>query len=244
MSDSIMITGASSDIGMALMRRLLSKPETSILAHSFAGGERISALQEEFGASRIISVTADLSNRRDAEALAEKVLSLGVPRAFVHLPALRLQHERFTKLDWTELARDMAVQVESAGILLQCWLPKMAKLPGSRVVFLLSSVTLGIPPKFMSAYTVVKYAQLGLMRALAAEYASSQVRINAIAPSMVDTQFLSEITEIAIQMSASSNPLGRNATTQDLMEAFELLLSAQVEYIHGVSLPITGGTAA
>ena len=246
MTDVVVITGASSDIGTALIRYLLRVSEyetTTILAHCMSGAERLTALQQEFGEARIVVLTADLSDRRQAETFSQDVLSHGVPRAFVHLPALRLRHERFIKLDWNRLAKDVAIQVESAAIMLQCWLPQMSKLPGSRVVFLLSSVTLGIPPKFMSAYVIAKYAQLGLMRALAAEYAGSHVRINAIAPGMVETQFLNEIAELAVQGSAAANPSGRNATTEDLMGAFELLLSSKSAYIHGVSLPVTGGSA-
>ena len=85
----------------------------------------------------------------------------------------------------------------------------MAKLTRGRVLFVLSSVVCGVPPKYMTMYTTLKYTQLGLMRSLAAEYASTSVGINAISPSMVETQFLSEISEIAVQMSAAANPQGR-----------------------------------
>jgi 3-oxoacyl-[acyl-carrier protein] reductase len=101
----------------------------------------------------------------------------------------------------------------------------------------------GVPPKFMAGYTVVKYAQLGLMRSLAAEYAATSVRINAISPSMVDTQFLNDLSELAVEMSASSNPLGRNAKTSDLLGPFELLLSTASDYIHGVVIPVTAGVS-
>jgi len=94
----------------------------------------------------------------------------------------------------------------------------------------------------MSMYTTIKYTQLGLMRALAAEYAATPVRINAISPSMVETQFLQEIAEVAVQMSASANPQGRNATPSDLMGAFELLLSPASDYIHGIEIPIAAGS--
>ena len=94
----------------------------------------------------------------------------------------------------------------------------------------------------MAGYTVVKYAQLGLMRALAAEYAGTNVRTNAISPSMVDTQFVADIAEVAREMSASANPLKRNATTQDLLGSLELLLGPGSEYINGLAIPITAGT--
>jgi 3-oxoacyl-[acyl-carrier protein] reductase len=155
---------------------------------------------------------------------------------------LRLTYERFTKFNWDRFEADMAIQVESAVILLQRFLPKMAKLPRARVLFVLSSVVHGVPPKFMSMYTMIKYMQLGLMRSLAAEYASSTVRINAISPSMVETRFLQDIADVAVQMSAAANPQGRNATTADLLGAIEFLLSPASDFIHGIDIPIAAGS--
>ena len=126
--------------------------------------------------------------------------------------ALRPGPERFTKFNWNHFEKDMAVQVQSAVILLKRFLPKMAKLPRGRVVFMLSSYVHGVPPKYMTMYTTVKYAQLGLMRSLEAEYAGTPVRVNAVSPSMVETQFLRDLPETVVQMNAQANPLGRNAT--------------------------------
>jgi len=241
-AEPILITGASSDIGCALVRRLLSNPDAPlVLAHSFRGGERLRALQEEFG-GRIQLLEADFSESSSVVAMADRIASEhGTPASVVHLPALPLTYERFTKFNWERFETDLAIQVQSIVLLLQRFLPRMAKLPRARVVFMLSSVVHGVPPKFMSSYTTVKYTQLGLMRSLAAEYGATPVRINAISPSMVETQFLKEIAEVAVQMSASSNPQGRNATPEDLLGALELLLSPASDYIHGVDIPIAAG---
>jgi 3-oxoacyl-[acyl-carrier protein] reductase len=136
----------------------------------------------------------------------------------------------------------MQVQVESAILLLQRFLPKMAKLAGARMIFMVSSYTHGMPPKYTSMYTIVKYAQLGLMRSLAAEYAGTELRVNAVSPSMIETQFLQELPEVAVQMSAAANPQLRNATTADVLGAIELLLSPGAAYMTGIDIPITGGS--
>ena len=239
----VLITGASSDIGAALIRSLLAdSPESIVLAHSFRGNARIEALEQEFN-GRIVPYTADFSSPESVLAMADSISqTYGAPHAMVHLPAMRLKYERFTKLKWPDFERDLAIQVQSAGILLQRLLPKMSKLPDARVVFVLSSVVHGMPPKFMSFYTIIKYAQLGLMRALAAEYAASSVRINAISPSMVETQFLSELPPVAVEMSAGSSFAGRNATPGDLIGALLFLLSPASGYITGVDLPIAAGS--
>ncbi len=174
--------------------------------------------------------------------MADRIVSeVGTPSAMVHLPALRPSPERFTKFNWARFETDLAVD-ESAVILLQRFLPQMAKIPGARVVFVLSSYVHGTAPKYMSMYTTVKYAQLGLMRSLASEYASTQVRINAISPGMVETQFLADLPDVAVEMQAASNPQKRNATPSDLLGAIELLLSPASDYIQGITIPITAGT--
>ena len=100
-----------------------------------------------------------------------------------------------------------------------------------------------MPPKFVSMYTVVKYAQLGLMRAAAAEYASTTMAINAVSPSMIDTQFVSQLGETVIEMNAVANPKKRNAKPNDVIGAIEFMLSAEAGYINGADLPITAGSA-
>jgi 3-oxoacyl-[acyl-carrier protein] reductase len=242
-TEAILITGASSDIGCAIVKSLLSRADGRIvLAHSFASQERLRLLQTEFG-NRLQLLESDFSQRSSVEAMAEQIASEhGTPTEIIHLPALRLTYERFTKFKWDRFEADIAIQVESAVILLQRFLPKMAKLPRARVLFVLSSVVHGVPPKFMSMYTMIKYMQLGLMRSLAAEYASSTVRINAISPSMVETRFLKEIADVAVQMSASANPQGRNATPADLLGAIEFLLSPVSDYVHGIDIPIAAGS--
>jgi len=111
-------------------------------------------------------------------------------------------------------------------------------------VFVLSSVTARVPPKFMSMYTVVKHAQLGLMRALASEYASSRITINAVSPTMIETRFLDEVPAPAKQMSAPAAPRGRLATTADVLGSIQFLLSRESDFISGIELPVTGGGAS
>lgn len=239
----VLITGASSDIGMALTRAILCEADApTVLAHSFSGAEKIGLLQAQFG-ERVQPFVADFRDAGSVRAMVDEIASrYGAPHSVVHLPALRLSYERFTKFNWERFQSDMAVQVQSIVTLLQRFLPKMMKVEHARVVFVLSSVTHGMPPKFMSMYTVLKYAQLGLMRSLAAEYAGTSVRVNGISPSMVETQFLREIAEVAVEMSAASNPQGRNATPADLVGAIQFLLSPASGYITGVDLPIAAGS--
>lgn len=244
-ADLALITGASSDIGLALIRHLVASPNPPIiLAHSHSSSERIEALRAELNFDSIHPLQADLGSADAVAALADRIMvDFGAPNKIVHLPGLKLVYERFTKFNWDHFETDLNIQVRSAVVLLKRFMPIMAKLPTAQIVFLLSSVTRGVPPKFMSMYTTVKHAQLGLMRALASEYAGTGISVNAVTPGMVETRFLDNIPDVAKQMSASTIPRSRNATTEDVVNAIEFLLSEKSNYITGIELPVTGGSA-
>jgi 3-oxoacyl-[acyl-carrier protein] reductase len=243
MPEIILITGASSDLGGSLIRSLLAKsPDATVIAHSFSGGARIQALVAEFG-DRVYPITADFSDAASISVMTDEIAAkFMAPTQIVHLPALRMTYERLTKFDPDRFHQDMAIQVEAAILLLKKFAAKMSKMPAARLVFVLSSVTRSMPPKFMSLYTIVKYAQLGLMRSAAAEYAATSLTVNAVSPSMIETQFVEEIGDVAVRMSAASNPKGRNAIPEDILGAIEFLLSPGSSYITGIDIAITGGS--
>lgn len=252
MSDNILlVTGGSSDIGRELISRLARKRDGPlILAHCFKGGDSLRSFQASAGGSRVVPIQADFRDPACVANMAHRILSdFGPPCRIVHLSGTSLQYERFQKLDWSRLQDDLNVQVHSIAILLQAFLPRLVRsgqTPGpkaviARIVFLLSSVTLGLPPKHLTAYVIVKSALLGLMRSLAVEFGGQGVNINAVSPSMVETQFLRGIPQLAIESAASVHPRGRNATVEDVCGWIEFLLSEGADYVNGVNIPLTGG---
>jgi 3-oxoacyl-[acyl-carrier protein] reductase len=232
----ILVAGASSDLGVALIERLLATTDARVLAHHHAGAGRI------VESPRVQPVAADFSSIASVEQMAATLLEQhGVPDGVVYLPGAKLRYERFPKFDMAHFDRDFDIQVRAAVALFRRLLPPMAKKPRAKIVFLLSSVTRGAPPKFMSMYTVVKHAQLGLMRALASEYAATGVTVNAVSPSMIETRFLDEIPGIAKEMAAAAAARGRLATPADVVGAIQFLLSPDSDFVTGIELPVTGG---
>jgi 3-oxoacyl-[acyl-carrier protein] reductase len=120
-------------------------------------------------------------------------------------------------------------------------LPKMAKSKYGKIVFVLSSATVNIPPKYMADYIAVKYALLGLMKSLAQEYAGGGLNINGVSPSMMETKFLAAMPGIIVEKARSAAPRGRNANTADTAASIRFLLSDAAEYITGQNLAVSGG---
>jgi 3-oxoacyl-[acyl-carrier protein] reductase len=239
MNNIIFITGASSDIGVALIKCI--KEECVIIAHYNSNEKKLLDLQKHTE-HKIVPIQADFSSNQSLIEMLDKIESeIGVPNKIIHLAASKFENNRFKNTNWVDFQNEFSLSLGSITQILNRFLPKMAMAKRGRVITMLSSVTLGVPPKALTQYTTVKYALWGLMKALASEYANKKVTVNCISPSMVETQFLSKIDERIVQLTAECHPLKRNAVVGDIIPVILMLLSDDSAYVNGVNIPITGG---
>ncbi len=239
-----LITGATSDVGTALIERLLvDMTEGDQIIAQGAGDIKNLAPLCLANKGVLFPYDVDLTSAAGIELFVEQVmLNHPLPTHMVHLPALRAINTKFKNFDADRFALDMNVQVNSALQLCKALLPKMAKKKYGRVLFMQTSYALGTPPKNMAAYVMAKSALGGLMKSLAVEYAGNGITVNCVAPSMMETKFLADTPSLVVEMAAEANPMKRNATVHDVVPAMAFLLSDEASFITGVTLPITGGS--
>jgi 3-oxoacyl-[acyl-carrier protein] reductase len=245
-TENILITGASSDLARELIRLITNGGrDARIFAHFYQGKDRIDKLKSELKAD-IVPIQADLRGSAGVEHLIAQLRAhTDFPQKIIHLAGLKVHLERFHQADLARFDDDFAVQVRAVMRLLQEFLPAMAHAPQpTKVVLVLSSVTVGVPAKYMATYTVIKHAELGLIRALAADHAGGSVNINGVSPYMTDTQFLSELPQKAKELAAAGAPHGRLLSTRDVVKVIEFLLSPASDHLSGVNIPVTGGIAS
>ncbi len=244
MGNCYLVTGASSDVGAALLERLLKKDEDSVFyAQGYGDLDTLAPLCQQYK-GRVRTFDVNLAQAGDVEKFLDTVEALaGCPSHIVHLPALRVINQKFKSFDEARFALDMQVQLGSVLAICKRFLPKMAKQKRGRVLFMLTSYVIGLPPKFTAAYVTAKAALHGLAKSLAAEYAAAGITVNCVAPAMMETKFLADTPDLVVQASAEANPMGRNAKAADVAPAMEFLLSEEAGFITGVVLPITGGSA-
>ena len=151
---------------------------------------------------------------------------------------------------------DISYQVNLKGIVNFCQavLPSLIAQGGGAIVNNASLAGLGAIPQ-MAAYTATKFAVVGLTKALASEFGSNGVRVNAVCPGMIWTQMgqievehqvrPGESTEAAKQrlVSADLVPLERWAAASEVADAVIYLVSDSASYVSGVALPVAGGMA-
>ena len=117
----------------------------------------------------------------------------------------------------------------------------MAKAKYGRVVLTLSFVVRDAPPKYCAQYVAAKYALLGLMKALAAEYAGKGVTVNGISPAWVVTKYLDTQPAMLVEQNAQQSPIGRNLEVADLVPTIGYLLSDGAACVTGQNIYITAG---
>lgn len=230
MKDVLMI-GASSDVGTELIKHLGSKNiSIRIFAHYNSSDENIKAAAEAFPCMELHTFKADLRDISQTQKLADELKEEGcAPEAFIYLPAPPFSYLRIK--EYTPGCLDAAFCVGAESYLCLCreFLPVMKKSGGRVIVMLSSYVTDEMPPRFMSDYITGKYALLGAMKASAAEYGSAALKINAVAPEMMDTAFLDGIDPRIREMNIAQAPAGRLLLPADIMGAFDELLSPECE---------------
>lgn len=236
----VLIIGASSSIGCQIIRELPQK-NTSVIAHFCNNEKSLESLRDEVELD-MFTIQADLSEEDGVDRFIQDIANLNLlPNKIVFLAAPKLSLTRFKNLNWEDFQQQGNMQLYIAYKILHTYLPKLGKLKAGKIIFMLSSYTIGIPPIAMAHYVTAKYALLGLMKSLASEYASKNIAINAVSPSMIETDFLSQIPSQLVEITADRHPLKRNGLPGDIAPVICFLLSEQAGFITGTNIPVTGG---
>ena len=90
-------------------------------------------------------------------------------------------------------------------------------------------------------YSASKAGLIGFTKAFAAELAPSKIRVNAIAPGVIDTKMNSHLSDEEKQELIDEIPMGRMGSGYDVAKAALYLASADAEYITGQTLNVSGG---
>ncbi len=244
MNKVYLITGASSEVGMAYIKKLdeTAAEDVTVIAHYGKNKDSLEQLQEELCHVTLHMVQADLSLAEGAEIICNIIKEQGLLVTHVlHLAASAFSHVKIKKWDEEKVRKEMQIQFFSFASMMKEILPQMAKAGFGRVCVMLSSYVLGTPPKFMSDYVAVKSALLGYVRAAATEYGEKGVCINGISPNMMETKFLQNIDEKIVRMTADSSALKRNIRVEETVNGIAYLLSDEASYVNGINLNLSGG---
>jgi 3-oxoacyl-[acyl-carrier protein] reductase len=234
MSKILLVTGASSDVGACLIKRVADNYDRIICHYRTAAAP--------FCGDKFVHLQADFADEPQIYAFTQEAAQYEVDH-LVHLSSSSNSsvNVKFAKTSWAQFNMEIGITFRSAVILCQAIIPAMAKRKYGKIALMLSSQMVWEPAKpYSTAYTCVKHALYGLMKSLSAEYMSKGVTVNGVSPSMIDTKFL-KVPDIVKEANIQSSPIKRLLTASDVVPAFEYLLSPGADCVTGENLTVMAG---
>jgi NAD(P)-dependent dehydrogenase (short-subunit alcohol dehydrogenase family) len=236
-----LVTGATRGIGAAVARAL----DAAGARVALAGRDRtlLDEVATELTRDPVV-LTAELSEPDAPGVLAAAALdALGTVDILVNNAAMA------SRVDTTELTAAMidamfAVNVRAPLLLIGALVPAMRRGGGGSIINLSSvSGVVGTPRR--SAYGATKGAIDAATRSLAIELGADNIRVNAVAPGVVDTQLWAKNKAIpgVVEQVEEQTPLRRWATPEDVADAIVLLATPAARFITGETICVDGGMA-
>jgi 3-oxoacyl-[acyl-carrier protein] reductase len=241
MKKSVIITGASRGIGRATALAFAQKGYDLLICYQ-SREEDAKKTAEEAAARgvRAVPFQMDMASLSDCRRTAAKaMMEFGkidalVCNAGIALPAL------FTQTTEEDYDRLFAVNTKGVFFLSQSVAREMIAA-GSGAIVNVSSMWGIAGASGEVAYSASKAAVIGMTKALAKELAPSGIRVNCVAPGVVDTEMNACYDEDAMSSLAEKTPLGRIATPEDIANAILFLAEDGASFITGQTLTVDGG---
>lgn len=235
---AFIVLGASGGIGASLSRRLASRGASLVLASR--SPEPLTALANEIGG---VAYPLDATDFEAVDRLADDALQrVGRVAGLVNCAgSLMLKPAHSTRAD--EWADVIATNLTSAFATVRAGGRVMARSGGSIVLVSSAAAAHGLPNH--DAIGAAKGGVSGLTLSAAATYAPRGIRVNAVAPGLVQTPMTQRLTASAAsrEASLSMHALGRLGEPADVASAIEWLLEPSNSWVTGQIIGVDGGLA-
>lgn len=240
MKTTVLITGASRGIGAAAARVFAREGYRVAINYCQSRQEAERLCEELCKDAAAMTVRADVGDVAEVEAMFCAVenrfgpIDVLVNNAGIAQPGLL---QDVTDEEWRRM---FAVNVDGAFYCCRRALPAMIR-SGRGSIVNLSSVWGMTGASCEAAYSASKAAVIGLTKALAKEVGPSGIRVNCVAPGVVDTDMNAALDDQTRSDLQGETPLGRLGTPDDIAEAILFLASGRARFITGQVLSPNGG---
>ena len=186
------------------------------------------------------AIAADVSDQQEVLRLVAETEDRMGPIDLLVNNAGVFDYLNHTELDAERWRHTMETNVDSMFYCTWAVKDKMMERQFGRVVNITSIAGLEAKP-YAIAYATSKAAMIGFTRSAGHAFASHNVRVNAVAPGLIDTEILADVQQDVLQQLIDRTPAGRIGTVDDVASLVLFLLSEQADYISGQTMVVSGG---
>jgi NAD(P)-dependent dehydrogenase (short-subunit alcohol dehydrogenase family) len=236
-----LVTGGGSGIGQASALAFGASGATVVVADiSEANGHAtVEAIRHAGGVAEYIHV--DVADEQSVTSLIDEIVSRFGTLDFAHNNAgIEGRNVPLAEVPSENWRRVIDVDLSSVFYCLKAEIPAMLRGGAGAIVNTASASGL-IGGYNLSHYTAAKHGVVGLTKAAAMDYASQGIRINAICPGAIDTPFLAQLPQAAVDRLIFATPAGRLGQAHEMAQSVLWLCSDSASYVNGHSLPVDGG---
>jgi NAD(P)-dependent dehydrogenase (short-subunit alcohol dehydrogenase family) len=244
------VTGGATGIGRASAERLLAQGANVVI-----NGRRQKLVHEvaremDPGGKHVVAVEGDIAEEGTARRLVEVAreqfggVDILINNAGVFEPKAFMDHRP------EDVDRYLDICIKGTFFASQAVVPAFRKRGSGAIVnvgSMWAAQAIGATPA--SAYSAAKAGVHALTRNLAIELANDKIRVNAVAPAVVETPVYEtfipreQVASVLLGFKAF-HPLGRNGQAEDVAEAILFLASDKASWITGAILAVDGGVTA
>lgn len=246
---SALITGGGGGIGRATALAFAREGARVAVADAVreAAAETVALVNQAGG--QAISLTADVTESAQVQEMIESAVSAfgQLDCAFNNAGIAGFQVDASGKKthEWADESFDRMIAVNLKGV----WLCMKHEIPrmqsqGGGVIVNTGSIAglIGLPTS--SAYVAAKHGVLGLTKTAAIEYASDNIRVNAVCPGYIETKMTEDVMQRRGGQLMAMVPFRRMGKPEEIAEMVVWLCSDRASYVSGACYNVDGGYMA
>jgi 3-oxoacyl-[acyl-carrier protein] reductase len=241
MSKVVIVTGGSKGIGAAVCRAFVNEGDTVVINYSRSQSDAEALLSELSGAKgRAVIEKADISNASDAKRMVDNTMK-NFNKIDVLVNNAGITRDGFLMLmneeDWRDV---MDVNLKGVFNCSKAVCEHMIAQRGGVIINMasLSGIT-GLAGQ--TNYAASKGGVIAFTKALAKELAPFGVRVNAVAPGVIETEMTGGLSDDAKKYFLDTIPMKRFGSAAEVASVVRFLCSDDASYITGETLTISGG---